>query len=460
MCIFINMSNKIVLTNNDLHQIVKQIKEQVEGDYYKISPEEYLQLMSLGSYHGKAITKMKRFEGKPLWITGDLNMSSTPTDSLGNVGYIDGSLNISNTNVSNISGTKVKSWVSDSNSPRERFREKEELNAKLTIQESLRENDEWALEQGDETGEKAHALFDNLVNIGEIEPLSDEDKEKLTILQRKLQDLEQEYDNLDDNDERVYELQDAIDETDSEIAELEENNVDVYMMYPNPNYGHYGLLQFEVLIPGFKGNEYSVGTEGEMDEAALQYAKNYIDDVGADGFNESFIEDYLDVDAIVNMAEDDYDYQVRDYPDSYFSDSDYELTYEQEQRIEQLESQIEDLEQQKLELDSDDENYYDYEEDLDNQIEALQEELDSIEVDTEPTEEMIENKVAELVRDVRRYPLDYLKNLDLDIKEYIDEDELAQGLVNSDGWGLMNSYDGQYDSEEVNGVTYYIMRTN
>ena len=460
MCIFINMSNKIVLTNKDLHQIVKQIKEQVEGDYYKISPEEYLQLMSLGSYHGKAITKMKRFEGKPLWITGDLNMSSTPTDSLGNVGYIDGSLNISNTNVSNISGTKVKSWVSDSNSPRERFREKEELNAKLTIQESLRENDEWALEQGDETGEKAHALFDNLVNIGEIEPLSDEDKEKLTILRRKLQDLEQEYDNLDDNDERVYELQDAIDETDVEIEVLEENDVDVYMMYLNPNYGHYGLLQFEVLIPGFKGNEYSVGTEEEMDAAALQYAKSYIDDVGADGFNESFIEDYLDVDAIVNMAEDDYDYQVRDYPDSYFSDSDYELTYEQEQRIEQLESQIEDLEQQKLELDSDDENYYDYEEDLDNQIEALQEELDSIEVNTEPTEEMIENKVNELVRDVRRDPLDYLKNYGLDIKEYIDEDELAQGLVNSDGWGLMNSYDGQYDSEEVNGVTYYIMRTN
>ena len=454
------MGNKIVLTNNDLHQIVKQIKEQVEGDYYKISPEEYLQLMSLGSYHGKAITKMKRFEGKPLWITGDLNMSSTPTDSLGNVGYIDGSLNISNTNVSNISGTKVKSWVSDSNSPRERFREKEELNAKLTIQESLREEDEWNLSNGDETGEKAHALFDNLVNNGEIEPLSDEDKEKLTILRRKLQDLEQEYDNLDDNDERVYELQDAIDETDVEIEVLEENDVDVYMMYLNPNYGHYGLLQFEVLIPGFKGNEYSVGTEEEMDAAALQYAKSYIDDVGADGFNESFIEDYLDVDAIVNMAEDDYDYQVRDYPDSYFSDSDYELTYEQEQRIEQLESQIEDLEQQKLELDSDDENYYDYEEDLDNQIEALQEELDSIEVNTEPTEEMIENKVNELVRDVRRDPLDYLKNYGLDFKEYIDEDALAQGLVDSDGWGIMNSYDGQYDSEEVNGVTYYIMRTN
>jgi hypothetical protein len=197
-----------------------------------------------------------------------------------------------------------------------------------------------------------------------------------------------------------------------------------------------------------------------MDDAALQYAKNYVDDVGADGFSESFIEDYLDVDAIVSMAEDDYEYQVRDYPDSYFSDDDYELTSEQEERIEQIESQIEDLEQQKLELDSDDENYYDYEEDLDNQIQVLQEELDDIEPDTEPSEDMIDNMVQSLVRDVRRDPLDYLKNYGLDFKEYVDEDALAQGLVDSDGWGVMNSYDGQYDSEEVNGVTYYIMRTN
>ena len=454
------MNDKIILTNKDLHRIVKQIVEQVEGDYYKISPEEYIQLMSLGSYHGKAITKMKKFQGKPLWITGDLNLSSTPTDSLGNVGYIDGHLNISRTKISNLENTKVKSWVSDSDTPRERIREKQELNAKLASQESLRDNDEWVLEQGDETGEKAHALFDNLVNNGEIEPLSDEDKEKLTILRRKLQDLEQEYEELDDNDDRAYEVQEAIDETQSEIEELEENDADVYMMYPQPRYTHYGLTQFEVLIPGFKDREYTVGTNEEMDAAALQYAVSYIDDVGADGFSESFIEDYLDVDAIVSMAEDDYDYQVRDYPDSYFSDDDYELTSEQEQRIEQLESQISDLEEQLMDLDSDDENYYEYGKDIENQIDTLQEELDSIEVDTEPTEDMIENKVNELVRDVRRDPLDYLKNLGYDIKEYIDEDALAQGLVDSDGWGIMNSYDGQYDSEEVNGVTYYIMRTN
>ena len=454
------MGKKLILTESELHKVIRRIIEETEDEYYRISPEDYLDVMTYASYNGNVFRKMKQYGGKPLYITGDLDLSDKDVTDIGPIAYVDGYLNIRNTKVSDLGGLQVKKYIYDGGSPREKIRERQELNAKLGEQESLRDSDEWMLERGDDTGEKAHALFDNLVNTGEIEPLSDDDKEKLIILRRKLQDLEQEYEGLDDNDDRAYELQETIDETQTEIEELEENDVDVYMMYPHPRYTHYGLQQFEVLIPGFKNNKYTVGTEEEMDDAALAYAKSYIDDVGADGFSESFIEDYLDVDAIVSMAEDDYEYQVRDYPDSYFNDDDFELTEEQEERIAQLESQIEDLEQQKLELDSDDENYYDYEEDLDNQIEALQEELDSIEVDTEPTEEMIENKVAELVRDVRRDPLDYLKNLGLDIKEYIDEDELAQGLVDSDGWGIMNSYDGQYDSEEVNGITYYIMRIN
>ncbi len=454
------MGRKLRLTESELYKVIKKIVEQTEDEYYRISPEDYLDMMKYASYNGNVFRKMKKYGGKPLYITGDLDLSGKDVTDIGPIAYVDGSLDIRNTKVSDLGGLQVKRYISDSDSPRERIREKQELNAKLGEQESLRDSDEWALEQGDETGEKAHALFDNLVNNGEIEPLSDEDKEKLTILRRKLQDLEQEYEGLDDNDDRAYELQETIDETQTEIEELEENNVDVYMMYPNSRYSHYGLQQFEVLISGFKNREYSVGTEEEMDAAALEYAKNYVNDVGADGFSESFIEDYLDVDAIVSMAEDDYDYVVRESPESYFNDDDYELTDEQEERKDELETMIYDLEQQRLELDSDDENYYDYDEDLENQIEALQEELDNIEVDTEPTEDMIDTKVAELVRDVRRDPLDYLKNYGLDIKEYIDEDELAQGLVDSDGWGIMNSYDGQYDTEEVNGVTYYIMRVN
>ena len=459
MWIFIVMGKKFRLTESELHNVIRRIIEQSDDEYYKISPEDYLEMMQYASYNGNIFRKQKQYGGKPLYITGDLDLNGKDVTDIGPIAYVDGSLDIRNTKVSNLGDLKVKRYISDSGTPRERIREKQELDTKLAEQESLRDSDEWALEQGDETGEKAHALFQYLENNGEIEPLSEDDREKLVILRRKLQDLEREYEGLDDNDDRVSEVQDAIDETQEEIDELEENNVDVYMMYPT-RYTHYGLQQFDVLIPGFKNNEYSVGTEEEMDDAALQYAKSYIDDVGVEGFNESFVEDYLDVDAIVSMAEDDYEYQVRDYPDSYFNDDDFELTYEQEQRIEQLESQIEDLEIQQNELDTDREDYDELYEDFQNHIDALQEELDSIEVDTEPTEEMIENKVYELVRDVKRDPLDYLKNYDLNIKDYIDEDALAQGLVDSDGWGVMNGYNGQYDSEEVNGITYYIMRIN
>jgi vacuolar-type H+-ATPase subunit I/STV1 len=455
------MGKKLILTESELHKVIRRIIEQTEEDeYYKISPEDYLDMMSYASNNGDVFRRMKKYGGKPLYITGDLDLRGTNVEDIGPIAYVDGSLDISNTKVSDIGGLQAKRYISDSGTPRERIRDRRELNAKMGEQESRREDDEWMLERGDETGEKAHALFQWLEGNGDIEPLSEDDKEKLTILRQKLENLEREYEELGDDDDRAYEVQEAIDETQTEIEELEENDVDVYMMYPNSRYSHYGLQQFEVLIDGFKDREYSVGTEEEMDAAALEYAKNYIDDVGLDGFNESFIEDYLDVDAIVRVAEEDYDYQIRDYPEGYFSDSDYELTDEQEERKDELETMIYDLEQQRLELDSDDENYYDYDEDLENQIEALQEELDSIEVDTEPTEEMIENKVEEYVRDVRRDPLNYLKEYGLPIKEYIDEEELAKGLVDSDGYGIMNSYDGNYDTEEVNGVTYYIMRVN
>ena len=384
--------------------------------------------MTYASNNGNVFRRMKQYGGKPLYITGDLNLQGMDVTDIGPIGYVDGHLDISNTKVSDIGDLKAKKYISDYNTPRQKIREKRELNAKLAEQESLREDDEWNLENTDELGEKAHALFDYLESNGEIEPLSEDDREKLTILRQKLEDLEKEYEELEDSD-RVSELFDAIEETKEEIEELEENDVDVYRMYPNSRYTHYGLTTFQVLIDGFKDKEYTVGTEEEMERGALEYAKNFIDDVGLDGFRAGFIDDYLDEDEIVRVAEEDYDSQIRDYPESYFDDSDFELTPEQERRIEQLESEIADFEQQQSDLDPDDENYDDFYADFQNHIDALQEELDSIEVDTEPTEEMIEDKVEEYVRYVRRDPLNYLKEMGLDIKNYIDEDALAQGLV-------------------------------
>jgi hypothetical protein len=456
------MKKSIKLTESELRKLIVKIVEQSEDEYYKISPEEYLDIMTYASNNGNVFRRMKKYGGKPLYITGDLDLSGKDVKDIGPIAYVNGLLNISHTKVSDIGGLKVKRYISDSGSPREKIRERQEFLGKRAEMNSKREDDEWNFQNHDEVGLKAMALLDWLEGEGQIKVLSNEQKEELKELTQRLEELNARYDSEDrdgDPDENV-EILNQIEEVQEEIDDLTNDVGDIYDMYPNSRYTHYGLQIFQVLVDGFKDEEYTVGTEEEMDEAALEYANAYIDDVGVEGFNESFIEDYLDVDRIVSMAEDDYDYQVRDYPDSYFNDDDYELTYEQEQRIEQLESQIEDLERQRFELDSDDENYYDYDEDLETQIEALQEELDSIEVDTEPTEEMIENKVAELVRDVRRDPLDYLRNYNLDIKDYIDMDELPKGLVDSDGWGIMNSYDGNYDEANIAGKTYYIMRVN
>jgi hypothetical protein len=73
---------------------------------------------------------------------------------------------------------------------------------------------------------------------------------------------------------------------------------------------------------------------------------------------------------------------------------------------------------------------------------------------------MIEDKVEDYVNDRMRDPLAFIEEFGLKIDNFIDKDELAQGLLDTDGYGVMNSYDGEYDTIEFNDETYYIMRVN
>ena len=137
--------------------------------------------------------------------------------------------------------------------------------------------------------------------------------------------------------------------------------------------------------------------------------------------------------------------------------------------IEELKTYISGLEEEQtsMEYDTDNEDEYDRQQeelqlridDATENSDNAQEELDSIEPDTEPTQDMIDSVVENYVRNVRRNPIGFIRDYGLEIKDFIDEDELANGLVESDGWGIMNSNDGQYDSESFNGEEYYIMIT-
>lgn len=464
------MRKKIILTESKLRKIVKTIVEQVEEEYYKISPQEYMELMKLSGYHGKGISKLPKFQGKPLWITGDLRISNTPTDSLGNIGYVDGTLDISNTSISDITGIKVKGHVWDSSTPIYRRRKAAELAKKMSEAQERRDNKEWDLETVDDEGEKAHALFQWLVGNGDLDELDDEQKETLNNLKIELERLTEEYDKEEESD-RISELYDRISEIEDEISELEENNADVYNIYPD-NYKFYSMEQFEVIgVDGLIERKYSVGTHSEMEAGALEYAENMIDDVQLDSFNESFLSNNIDTDYLKSYVEEFYEDDIWQNPDVYFNDDDYELTREQEERKENLENYIEELdgyiermEEQQSDLEGEIEDADEYSQrydeiqkmidDATENRDSSQEELDNI----EPTQDMVDNLVSERVSDALSDPIDFMRNFGLEVKDFVNKDDLAQALVDADGWGIMNSYDGNYDSMSINNETYYVMR--
>lgn len=396
------MGKKVRLNESEFRNLIKQLVEQTEGEYYKIGANEYMELMKLSGYHGKGISRLPRFEGKPLWIEGDVNLSNTPTDSLGNVANINGSLNISSTNVSDLGSTQVKGYVSKSNTPLQRKIDAEILRKKRAEADFRRANEEWSIENADDIGLRANALFKYLNEEGDI----------------------------DDED------------------------ADVYDVVPQP-YAHYGLQTFEVLG---QNESYAVGDEDEMDAAALRYAEDYIEDVGLDGFRQDYIDNYIDGDYVAEYFQDFYEDDVWGNPEVYFDEDDYELTPEQEKRISEIESEIEDYERQQQELDTEAEDYDELYDDFQNLIDDLESEKDDITPD-EVTQDMVDNKVDELIRLVKRDPVSYIRDFGLELQNFVDKDELAKGLVDDDGWGIMNSYDGTYDSVSgEDGVLYYVMR--
>lgn len=452
------MTNKVRLTEQGLQQLIKRIVEEVDGEYYKISPEEYLELLKLSGYHGKGISRLPKFQGKPLWITGDLRISNTSTDSLGNVGYVEGSLDISNTNISDISKINVKNHVWDGGTTVQRKRLAAELQEKKDKMDVLRDNDEWNINDTDDVGLKANALFKYLVSVG-LDVLDEEDQEKLSNLKIELDKLQDKYNNVEEP-ELVSDLYDEISDLEGDIEGLENENNDVYLLSPK-KYSTYGLQSFEVLKPEFTDMVYSVGTSDEMDDAALTYAKNYIDEVGLDGFNRGFIDEYIDIDYLRSYFSDWYEDDIRQNPEIYFSEDDFKLTQKQEEEKTRLEQEIEEYEERQSNLDFDTEvpeEFHRMYDQIQDHIDSLQEELDNITPDYEPTEEMIEELLESRLNDVEDSPIYYIKEYGADIKNFIDEDALAQGLVDSDGWGVMNGYDGDYEEVTVNGQDFYVMR--
>ena len=333
----------------------------------------------------------------------------------------------------------------------EEMRERERLRR---IQQGIeaqqrRENDEWNPENTDARGLAANALKEWLIEEGEWEGETKED------LRGQLEDLRSQMENdpdviADPNGEKAQDygmdmnnIEDAIEEAES-----------VYDIIPL--YDYYGMYEFE-----YGGAEYAVGNDEAADEAAIERTRSLIDDIGYEGFSPSFMEWYVDGDQVADYAEDWFWDDVSEAPEDYLDDDDRELTQHSKDEIEKINEEIGRLQEDLEELDSDVEI-----EVTQDRIDELEERKEDIEMDDdnyEYTQDAKDEYVERRMDEVRYDPVGFLRDFGMEesIKDFIDEDDFIEGVIESDGRGhTLSSYDGVENEVSFDDEWYYIYRTN
>lgn len=331
-------------------------------------------------------------------------------------------------------------------------------NQRIRESDARREDNEWELNENcPSEGLKAHALLEWLVDTSDVEVKTNEDRIEIQRITDDIERKQAEYD-ADENVRR--DLLDDIDDLEEERDELE-RKIDVYDIVPVGS--HYDLTRFVVLnSPDLEGREYAVGDEEEIDDAARENIEQLIDDIGYEGFRPGFVRDYIDEEAVMDYARDFYDDDVNNNPEVYLDENDRQLSDSQEEQIRILKrkiSQISSLIEQ-LEDQINDEN-----DDIEEQIDELNDNITDIESEIEDIEgepdgdwpsHLVEEKVDELVDNVDIE--DFMNEFGLDVNDYIDKDKFIKGVIDADGYGSINSYDGNVDEVTVLKILFYIMR--
>ena len=335
-------------------------------------------------------------------------------------------------------------------------------NSYLEATQERRQNNEWdpeVLDNGDE-GSCAWALFNYLVQNGDIQAKTPENITRIEEINSELRTLRQTYDNI----ENANEITDLVSDIESLEDELEElNNLkDVYDMIPL-NGKNYELYRFTTTE--FE-TEWQVGDSASTEQSALESVQNLLDDVGYDGFNPNFVENHIDEEQWKGWLKDFFESDVYENPESYLDESDRELSRGQVARIAELQEIIKGLEFEKDSLDDEDEEYGSEYERLNDEITILQEEIQEIEddpdgeYDSDKLDDVVNSRVREYRDDMESFLSDYYgvsMGEFIRSNDMVDEKSLIQDVVDTDGYGVtLNTWDGSEESVSYNGDTYYL----
>jgi len=423
------------MLENNIKEILKKIiLESQEIDSVTISPQKYLEFLEFVSWDGRKINNLRQFKGKKIVIDGDLSVNGTPVVNLGNI-TINGKLDISHTAVSTLNGIKVSGYVFDHGSEyRKRINYLEFLKEK-EAQDELRQEGAWEGETLSDLASCANALFEHLTRY-EYDAKEPGDNATIENNRKRIEEIE--------SIEGYNEDSDLVDEIETLTEEMDElsKRIDVYDLIPDGKF--YRLYLFKVATPEGKSKEqWAVGDTYDTDLSARESTENLIDDVGLDGFRQSFVEDYIDEEELKDwFREGEYD-NVRENLDSYFDEDEFEHSEEVQNRMDEIEAKLENPESLS-------------QEEFDELNEELEELRDS---DKDIPEYMIDDKVESILDDLVDNPADTIKNYGLELSNFVDMQKLIAGVVESDGYGnILNHYNGDEDTIVFDGDTYYIFQ--
>ena len=245
---------------------------------------------------------------------------------------------------------------------------------------------------------------------------------------------------------------------------------------------HYGLDTYEV-----EGDTYAVGDEDDMDNAMEEYAQNMIDE-GLEQFESWWIEQYLEPNdnSIEQFAEEEADNRIEGMSDEeILEETDEEGPDDFREYLEIKVSEKEDFESQKedlefelndLDIDEDEERMEEIEDeiaeieseinDLDEEISDLEDKIENFDID-EAKEELRATYVDNTLDEIRSDGVSYFTdNLGMDFEDavdyyfWFDEESAKYDLANEQGYEPICSYDGGYNEQEVDDITYFILRVD
>ena len=367
----------------------------------------------------------------------------------------------------------------------ERERQDNIRRGKLADAQERRDNGEWdedIIDDPNSIEAKAHAFLNYLDENENVEIITPEIRLTISNLKTQLDRIQRLIDNPETSEESLEGLEDQKQEIENELENFD-SYIDVYNIIPEGSLGSMKLFSV-VGTDAVSDNEiYAVGTDDEAIETAKDVVKDLINDVGLEGFNQSFVNNYIDFDAWEGYLKEFYEEDVYNNPEVYLDDSQRELSPSQEAKISELELEESNLDtlrtnldSQKDELDDESETYYEQAEEIDEKIAEIEErmieigdEIDEIQenpegdYDENAMEDAVMGLVSQYNDDPRSFYDDFFSGGEysnfLIRNRLIDFDELIEGVVDTDGVGhSLNSYDGTDYDVSFMDTDYKVLR--